>query len=66
MTSTAPRIAISAPLLAPSGQGSYRSAGIHTYIAQTLRHLPESVAQAIDPAVQFTLFAAHPQVGLDR
>jgi len=54
-------VAISAPLLAPSGQDSYRSAGIHTYIAQTLLHLPE-----IDPAMQFTLFAAHPPVGLDR
>ena len=66
MTFSKLHIAISAPLLAPSGQGSYRSAGIHTYIAQTVRHLPESVAQAIDPAVQFTLFAAHPPVGLDR
>ena len=54
-------VAISAPLLAPPDQGSYRSAGIHTYIAQTLLHLPET-----DPTVQFTLFATHPPVGLDR
>jgi glycosyltransferase involved in cell wall biosynthesis len=66
MMSTTPltpqaRIAISAPLLAPRGQATYRSAGIHTYIEQTLLHLP-----AIDPEVQFTLFAAHPPTRLDR
>jgi glycosyltransferase involved in cell wall biosynthesis len=61
MTSSQLHIAISAPLLAPPGQGSYRSAGIHTYIAQTLLNLP-----GLDPAVQFTLFAAHPPAGLDR
>jgi glycosyltransferase involved in cell wall biosynthesis len=66
MTSTQPHTVISAPLLAPPGQGNYRSAGIHSYISQTLRHLPELVAQAIAPAVQFTLFAAHPPLGLDR
>src|SRR5512135_3740602 len=65
MTSTTPlvaqaHVAISAPLLAPRGQRNYRSAGIHTYIEQTLLHLPEA-----DPAVQLTLFAAHPPAGLD-
>jgi glycosyltransferase involved in cell wall biosynthesis len=52
MTHSAPRIAISAPLLAPPG--SYRSAGIHTYIQRSLQHLPEA-----DPPLHLTLFTAH-------
>jgi glycosyltransferase involved in cell wall biosynthesis len=57
MVHPAPRIAISAPLLAPPG--SYRSAGIHTYIQHSLQHLPEA-----DPALRFTLFTAHPPAEL--
>ncbi len=57
MNHSAPHIAISAPLLAP--EGSYRSAGIHTYIQQSLQHLPE-----VDPALRLTLFAAHPPAKL--
>src|SRR3974377_463424 len=57
MAHSAPRIAISAPLLAPPG--GYRSAGIHTYIQHSLQHLPE-----VDPALRLTLFAAHPPAGL--
>jgi glycosyltransferase involved in cell wall biosynthesis len=57
MAHPAPRIAISAPLLAPPG--SYRSAGIHTYIQHSLQHLPEA-----DPALRLTLFTAHPPAGL--
>jgi glycosyltransferase involved in cell wall biosynthesis len=59
MPEPALRIAISAPLLAPHDQGSYRSAGIHTYIEQTLQRLPEA-----DPALAVTLFAAHPPASL--
>jgi glycosyltransferase involved in cell wall biosynthesis len=59
MSSPAPHVAISAHLL--HGQGGYRSAGIHTYIAQTLRHLPQA-----DPALRLTLFTSHPPAGLDR
>lgn len=51
------RIAISAHLL--HGQGGYRSAGIHTYIEQTLRHLPEA-----DPALRLTVFTRHPPADL--
>jgi glycosyltransferase involved in cell wall biosynthesis len=57
MIHPARRIAISAPLLAP--QGSYRSAGIHTYIQHSLQHLPEA-----DPALRLTLFTAHPPAEL--
>jgi len=57
MIHPAPRMAISAPLLAPPG--SYRSAGIHTYIQHSLQHLPEA-----DPALHLTLFAAHPPAEL--
>ena len=57
MIHPAPRIAISAPLLAPPG--SYRSAGIHTYILHSLQHLPEA-----DPALRLTLFTAHPPADL--
>jgi glycosyltransferase involved in cell wall biosynthesis len=57
MIHSAPRVAISAPLLAP--EGSYRSAGIHTYIQHSLRHLPQA-----DPDLQVTLFAAHPPADL--
>ncbi len=39
--------------------GSYRSAGIHTYIQHSLQHLPEA-----DPALRLTLFAAHPPADL--
>ncbi len=57
MNHSAPRIAISAPLLAAAG--SYRSAGIHTYIQQSLQHLPEA-----DPALHLILFTAHPPAEL--
>ncbi len=57
MVRLASRIAISAPLLASSG--SYRSAGIHTYLQHSLQHLPEA-----DPALSLTLFAAHPPAEL--
>ena len=53
------RIAINAQLLAPRGAGGYRSAGIHTYIEQSLRHLPEA-----DPDLQLTVFTSHPPDGL--
>jgi glycosyltransferase involved in cell wall biosynthesis len=59
MTYSAPRIAISAPLLAPAG--NYRSAGIHTYIQHSLQHLPE-----VDPAAHLTLFTVHPPADLPR
>jgi glycosyltransferase involved in cell wall biosynthesis len=57
MIQSAPRIAISAPLLAPPG--SYRSAGIHTYIQHSLQRLPEA-----DPELRLTLFTAHPPAEL--
>ncbi len=57
MARLVPHIAISAPLLA--APGSYRSAGIHTYIQHSLQHLPEA-----DPALRLTLFAAHPPADL--
>jgi glycosyltransferase involved in cell wall biosynthesis len=57
MSHSAFRIAISALLLAPPG--SYRSAGIHTYLQHSLRHLPE-----VDPALHLTLFTAHPPAEL--
>lgn len=57
MARSTPHIAISAPLLAP--EGSYRSAGIHTYIQHSLQHLPEA-----DPALRLTLFTAHPPAEL--
>jgi glycosyltransferase involved in cell wall biosynthesis len=52
------RVAISAHLLAPHGAG-YRNAGIHTYIDQTVRRLPE-----VDPELRLTLFARHVPEGL--
>lgn len=52
------RVAISAHLLAPRGAG-YRNAGIHTYIEQTLRRLPEA-----DPDLRLTLFARYAPAGL--
>ncbi len=55
-----PRIAINAHLLAPRGTGGYRSAGIHTYTEQVLRHLPQA-----DPDLHYTLFTAHPPIDLD-
>jgi len=57
MIHSAPRIAISAPLLAP--EGSYRSAGIHAYIQHSLQYLPEA-----DPTLRLTLFTAHPPAKL--
>jgi glycosyltransferase involved in cell wall biosynthesis len=59
MVYTAPQVAISAPLLAPAG--SYRSAGIHTYLQHSLQYLPEA-----DPALRFTLFTAHPPGNLPK
>jgi len=44
-----PHVALNAHLLA--GRASYRSAGIHNYIANLLRHLPEA-----DPALRYTVF----------
>src|SRR4030067_252937 len=41
MQDTRPHVAISAHLLVPRGAAGYRSAGIHTYIANLLQHLPE-------------------------
>ena len=58
MSDDLPRIAINAHLL--HGQGGYRSAGIHTYIEQTLRHLPEA-----DPNLHLTVFTSHPPAELD-
>lgn len=52
MTQQAKRVAVGAQLL--HGQGGYRSAGIHTYIHQTLRHLPQA-----DPALALTVFTRH-------
>ncbi len=46
------RVAVGAHLL--HGQGGYRSAGIHTYIEQTLRHVPQA-----DPALNITVFTRH-------
>lgn len=46
------RVAVGAHLL--HGQGGYRSAGIHTYIEQTLRHLSQA-----DPALDVTVFTRH-------
>jgi glycosyltransferase involved in cell wall biosynthesis len=57
MAHPSPRIAISAQLL--HGGAGYRSAGIHTYIEQVVRHLPEA-----DPALRLTLLTSHPPVGL--
>ena len=51
------RVAVSAHLL--HGEAGYRSAGIHTYIEQTLRHLPEA-----DPALRLTVFTRHPPADL--
>jgi glycosyltransferase involved in cell wall biosynthesis len=58
MTHRQPRIAINAQLL-HGGQG-YRSAGIHTYTEQILRHLPQA-----DPDLHYTLFTQHPPHDLD-
>lgn len=59
MIHSASRVAISAPLLAPRDAGGYRSAGIHTYIQQTLRYLPDAA-----PDLSLTLLAAHPPADL--
>jgi glycosyltransferase involved in cell wall biosynthesis len=53
------RVAISAPLLAAAG--SYRSAGIHTYIRHSLQHLPDA-----DPEMHMTLFTMHPPAELPQ
>jgi glycosyltransferase involved in cell wall biosynthesis len=58
MTDRQPRIAINAQLL--HGGQSYRSAGIHTYTEQTLRHLTQA-----DPDLHYTLFTSHPPRDLD-
>jgi glycosyltransferase involved in cell wall biosynthesis len=52
-----PHVALNAHLLA--GRASYRSAGIHNYIANLLRCLPEA-----DPALRYTVFvgAGQPQM----
>lgn len=52
MTSRAAHIALNAHLLA--GGASYRSAGIHHYIANLLPHLP-----AADPDLRYTVFVSH-------
>jgi glycosyltransferase involved in cell wall biosynthesis len=52
MNSPLRHVAVGAHLL--HGQGGYRSAGIHTYIEQTLRHLPQA-----EPALAVTLFTRH-------
>ena len=57
MSAHSPRIAIGAHLL--HGRGGYRSAGIHTYIAELLRHLPDA-----DPDLQLILFTQHPPIDL--
>jgi len=57
MAHSSPRIAISAQLL--HGGAGYRSAGIHTYIEQVVRHLPEA-----DPDLRLTLLTSHPPAGL--
>lgn len=54
------RVAIGAHLLA-SGGGNYRSAGIHTYIERSLRHLPE-----VDADLQLTVFTRHAPAQLSR
>ncbi len=55
MSSPLRRVAVGAQLL--HGQGGYRSAGIHTYIQQTLRHLPQA-----DPELDVTVFTRHAPV----
>jgi glycosyltransferase involved in cell wall biosynthesis len=52
MTQPSRRVAISAHLL--HGGSGYRSAGIHTYIEQMLRHLPQA-----DPTLSLTVFTRH-------
>ncbi len=51
MHDTRPHVAISAHLLAPRGAASYRSAGIHIYIAHLLQHLPQ-----VDEAFRYTVY----------
>ena len=58
MHDTRLHVAISAHLLASRGAAGYRSAGIHTYIANLLAHLPH-----IDPGVRYTVYTnAQPPV----
>ncbi len=57
MTSRAAHIALNAHLLA--GRASYRSAGIHHYIANLLPHLP-----AADPDFRYTVFVGEGQPNL--
>lgn len=54
-----PHIALNAHLL--FGRASYRSAGIHQYIANLLHHLPEAA-----PEFQFTVFAGAGQPEMSR
>ena len=56
MPNSRPHVAISAHLL--HGAAGYRSAGIHTYIAHLLQHLPEA-----DPAFRYTVYTnAQPEI----
>ncbi|HET7091659.1 MAG TPA: glycosyltransferase family 1 protein [Anaerolineae bacterium] len=58
MHDTRLHVAISAHLLASRGAAGYRSAGIHTYIANLLAHLPH-----LDPGVRYTIYTnAQPPV----
>ncbi len=50
------RVGINAHLL--SGEASYRRAGIHQYIAQTLRHLPQD-------DFEYTIFTRHSETWLN-
>ncbi|MCP4426721.1 MAG: glycosyltransferase family 4 protein, partial [Chloroflexi bacterium] len=50
MQTTSLRVGINAHLL--SGEAGYRRAGIHQYIAQTLRHLPQDECE-------YTIFTRH-------
>lgn len=52
-----PRIGINAHLL--SGEAGYRRAGIHQYIAQVLRHLPQDGSQ-------YVIFTRHAEEWLDE
>jgi glycosyltransferase involved in cell wall biosynthesis len=60
MTQRLPHIAINAQLLAPRGARGYRSAGIHTYIEQLLRHLPEA-----DPDLRLSVFTSRTPADLN-
>src|SRR5512142_654333 len=51
MSERCPQVGLNAQLL--SGAASYRSAGIHRYIAELLDHLPSA-----DPGMAYTAFTA--------